>query len=562
MTSLKARYDAFLASPSTGALADNASINYIPTLVTVNEPTAILKHLATQRKLLTKKSERVLSTIASSDGLCVDVDTTIEFIAGGGAFLPGLDDNFLSDKVVHFPVIHIVQFDADHKIRQIRQYWDQGSLLKQVDVIGARAKNWPIRDGADQARLIANSATDEQQQSTAMSRPSTASSLEQSRSRGSMTSATNDPHASLSLFAPREPDTTERHTGPSIAPRSSAKPQSRDLAEILAGDDSPPTSGSAARNQSPRKINGGAPKGGAGSHYGPIRLFDENDNEIDQTTPDKKTNPKKYKHFEFGQGEEAGPQGKQHYNFKHQSQWTFADFVTPEKPNLKIRPHDMRTMAWEENVSKTKSPTKAKDSFLTQQQQVEKSPTFRPVVHAARPDAEPHFQFNDQNTPAADKTKYRSHAGGMGLYKDHVLGSDDEDTVKKPLATITNVNQQGRDKDFLDHYEFTDASPSTAKATKNTKPDENQAKVLKGMASSWDTYDESPNASSKKENVPISTGRGIKTSGDGMGGSKGTARRWGFGDDSDPEPEEVNPRRKNNISQSRKEEEQKSFWDF
>lgn len=105
MTSLKAKYEAFLASPSTGALADNASVNYVPTLVTINEPTAILKHLATQRKLLTKKSERVLSTIASSDGLCVDVDTTIEFIAGGGAFLPGLDDNFLSDKIVHFPVV-------------------------------------------------------------------------------------------------------------------------------------------------------------------------------------------------------------------------------------------------------------------------------------------------------------------------------------------------------------------------------------------------------------------------------------------------------------------------
>jgi hypothetical protein len=434
--------------------------------------------------------------------------------------------------------------------------------LKQVEVIGSRAKNWPIRDGIDQARLIASSATDEQQQSTAASRRSTASSYEQSRSRGSTTSATNDPHASLSLFAPRDvnQDTVERQNGPSIAPRSSAKPPSRDLAGILAGDDVQSTPGSAARSQSPRKINGGAPKGGAGSHYGPIRLFDENDNEVDQTTPDKKTNPKKYKHFEFGQGEEAGPQGKQHYNNKHQSQWAFADFVTPEKPTLKVRPHDMRTMAWEEDVSDTKPASK--DSSLTQQSQVEKSPTFRPVVHAARPDAVPHFQFDDQNTPAAEKPKYRAHAGGLGLYKDHVLGSDDEDTVKKPLATLTNVNQQGRDKDFSNHYEFTDASPSAARSTKNTRPDENQAKVLKGMTSTWDTYDESPNAASKKENVPINAGRGIKTGGDGMGGSKGTARRWGFGDDSDPEPEENTKTHKKNISQSRKQEEQKSFWDF
>jgi hypothetical protein len=105
MSSLKAKYEAFLAKPSSGALSHNASINYIPTLVTINEPTAILRHLAAQQKLLIKKSERVLSTVASNDGLCVDVDTTIEFVAGGGAFLPGLDDNFLSDKVVHFPVV-------------------------------------------------------------------------------------------------------------------------------------------------------------------------------------------------------------------------------------------------------------------------------------------------------------------------------------------------------------------------------------------------------------------------------------------------------------------------
>lgn len=116
MTSLKAKYEAFLASPSTGALADNASINYIPTLVTINEPTAILKHLSAQRKLLIKKSERVLSTIASSDGLCVDIDTTIEFIGGGGAFLPGLDDNFLSDKVVYFPVVSLAALEIKQQL--------------------------------------------------------------------------------------------------------------------------------------------------------------------------------------------------------------------------------------------------------------------------------------------------------------------------------------------------------------------------------------------------------------------------------------------------------------
>jgi hypothetical protein len=105
MSSLRTKYEAYLAAPSTGALADSASINYIPTLTTINEPTAILRHLAAQQKLLRKKSERVLSAIESSNGLCVDTETTIELLQGGGAFLPGLDDNFLADKILTFPMV-------------------------------------------------------------------------------------------------------------------------------------------------------------------------------------------------------------------------------------------------------------------------------------------------------------------------------------------------------------------------------------------------------------------------------------------------------------------------
>ena len=29
--------------------------------------------------------------------------------------------------------VHIVHFDSADKITQIRQYWDQGALLKQID---------------------------------------------------------------------------------------------------------------------------------------------------------------------------------------------------------------------------------------------------------------------------------------------------------------------------------------------------------------------------------------------------------------------------------------------
>lgn len=103
--SLNAIYSRFLANPSADALADNASLNYITTLTTIADAPAILKHFAAQSKQFTKKVDKVLSSIESANGLCVDVETTIEFLSSGGAYLPGLDDNFLADRLIMFPVV-------------------------------------------------------------------------------------------------------------------------------------------------------------------------------------------------------------------------------------------------------------------------------------------------------------------------------------------------------------------------------------------------------------------------------------------------------------------------
>ncbi|KAF2436410.1 hypothetical protein EJ08DRAFT_711334 [Tothia fuscella] len=569
--SLKSRYEAFIRSPSSGALADNASINYIPTLTTINEPAAIIKHLAAQHKLLVKKSERVLSTVESVDGLCVDVDTEIEFIAGGGAYLPGLDDNFLADKLVNFPVVHIVQFDSDQKIRQIRQYWDQGSLLKQIEVIGARARNWPIRDGKDQSRLIANSAASIQQNGTSSRRSTTSNQDEvviNSRGRShasSSTSATGDPHATLSLFQPRSVnEENERVGGPSIARRSSAKPPQRDLVNLLGGGENEPLTPRAA---SPKKNsnNGGAPKAGAGKNFNPIRLFDENGGDShDFKSPEKKTDPTKYNHFDFGDGEEAA-NSKAPVHSKHQSQWGFEDFMTPDKPKMKeVRTHEKRTMEslGEDEVSEQSSPSPSRAHVDKTAVQDDKSPVFRPVVHQARPDAEQHFAFEDAGTPAADKVRPpRKHKNGLSLYDDNVGYQSDEDTAKQPLTQITNVNQKDRHHTFDSQFEINDKSPSASRTTNaghgQSKVGDNTAKVLKGMNANWQTYDESPDVAAKKENLPTRE-RGIKLAGDGMGGNRGSGRTWGFGDDSDTESS-TKPRTKGTTH---KPEESKSFWDF
>lgn len=108
--SLSAKYQAFLHNPSAGALADNATLHYISTLVSLHDAAAITKHFAVQEKLVKKTAEKIIGVVEGPNELAVDVETTLEFISGGGAYLPGLDDNFVSDRIVTFPMVRLPCF--------------------------------------------------------------------------------------------------------------------------------------------------------------------------------------------------------------------------------------------------------------------------------------------------------------------------------------------------------------------------------------------------------------------------------------------------------------------
>src|SRR5271169_6614075 len=45
------------------------------------------------------------------------------------------------------------------KIRSIRIYWDQATVLKQLEIVGARGRGWPITDGTAQIELINKTST-------------------------------------------------------------------------------------------------------------------------------------------------------------------------------------------------------------------------------------------------------------------------------------------------------------------------------------------------------------------------------------------------------------------
>lgn len=103
--SLKSVYERFLADPASAPLASDVSLIYITTTTTVNEAGAVLKHLSSQQRIVKKKAEKIIGVVEAPDSLCLDVETTLEFVDGGGAYLPSLDDNFLVDHVATFPTV-------------------------------------------------------------------------------------------------------------------------------------------------------------------------------------------------------------------------------------------------------------------------------------------------------------------------------------------------------------------------------------------------------------------------------------------------------------------------
>jgi hypothetical protein len=199
----------------------------------------------------------------------------------------------------------------------------------------------------------------------------------------------------------------------------------------------------------------------------------------------------------------------------------------------------------------------------------QESPVHRPVVHQARPDAKPHFEFTDKDAEGASTAKRPSsrHNDSMGLYTDNVTNEGDEgdggetDTAKKPLGSMINVDLEHRRKDFGSQFEMVDDSPvpaarSTRAGAQGAAPaqpqlqrdrgempppekplqqrprhapqqssgNQNLARVVKSLDASWQNYDDSPDPVSKKENVPRSQAAADSA-------KYNNARHWGFGDE-------------------------------
>ncbi|KXJ92446.1 hypothetical protein Micbo1qcDRAFT_62067 [Microdochium bolleyi] len=544
-------YKQFLAAPNPSLLASDASLVYVTTGTVFKGVDKIIDHFKlTSKKLQTDKQEP-LTVVEGHNAVVIEADTTIKFLTAGGAYLPGLDDNFLSDRTVHLPITHIVTFDEQGKILQIRQSWDQGGLLKQCDVIGKSGRNWPIHDSTEQIRLI--STWSQQLPSSGEPRDLPV------RSRTAGNRPARDPHE---IFAHKPED--DQSIESVISPKAGgARPRQRDFSEILNDE---PGSPSAGRERPDKAI---APKAGAGKNFQAQRLFDETEQhdeaESNESSPNRfyRPHPDKYNHFEFGDGSDptdvveniANPGPK---TTKHANQWDFEDFVTPAKPKPKaMRAQEVRHWGLEAGDHE--------------------SPVRPPAANKPRKDAETHFEFVDDGPNSAEPRNNGPRGGihnnKLGLYKNNLYDEEGKQPVPEPekqaLGAITNLKDRGRD--FAPHFDMNDNSPAHQSTKQPTISDDRQ-KAVNMMDANWSTYDESP---VQKENKGISIAgdgmggakkavakakpdaRGIAIGGDGMGGGKGSNRDWLYGANDQPEEKTAPGKKQRYVSTDR------TFdWDF
>lgn len=464
---------------------------------------------------------------------------------------------------------HFVSFDADGKIVQIRQQWDQGALLKQLEIVGKTGRNWPIQDSREQARQIQTCLKSVGK--GAQQAPSHNDVV--IRTRHTSTNALRDPHASLQLFGNREElESAQLQNAPN--PYAGHRPSQRSVIDIIGDEPEDGESGhSRHRSVSPSKA-------GSGKNYQPSRIFDGQQDVVEEEveTPKRgdkfiKPHPTKYNHFDFVDGSDPrdaprrGVDHDQRPKSKHDSQWSFDDFVTPAKTTASKGMRSQNVQHWN-----------PEDQFSN-------DPEEQRATGKGRRDAETHFELQDdgERDPRQERGGLPRGAmqnEGQSLYKDQLF--DEVDPTPGPKRALNNItNLKDRSKDFNPHFEMTDESPSQPQRSQHAP--EGKVKMAKMMDHNWEVYEQSP----VKENrsraaAPAAPSNGkihiagdgmgsrkgathdeentkIHIAGDGMGGRKGTSRSWMTGgDDEEEEQPKAAPRGRGSAAAQKT----GGFWDF
>lgn len=406
-------------------------------------------------------------------------------------------------------------------------------------MIGSRGRNWPIRDAKEQSRLIKSANLSASTDSNPAAAPTLPANKEENNEEAVQRPSSGkrrikDPYAAESLFDLLSPgkDRTESVRAPR-AP-ASAQPPPRDLTELFGGDDNDTPDSSPSRKPIAPKAGAGknylpsrifdndedtpdstpsekvvAPKAGAGKNFRPSRIFDDDETAAAEQaqTPNYKTHPKRFSHFQIG-GDNSEREIKAvpaRPKSQHMAQWNFEDFATPDKPVRKPRGQEIRHFGWSDDEA-----------------DLQDTPPAKPRVPQPRRDAETHFQLTDEQDEQAAPRMIKSYMNkGLSLYQNPLYNEEDDDAQdetdsKAPLSVLANGAH--RKKDFDSHWVMNDFSPVDSNSNiENRKPaGADRLKAVKMMEPSWDTYDESPQPS--KAAPPPRRSRNVND------------RSWDFGD--------------------------------
>jgi len=320
------------------------------------------------------------------------------------------------------------------RIKEVRLYWDQANLLKQLGVIGRTGRNWPIKDGGEQVKMIYESVS-RQASSSSLGGGVPEAPEPRSRSKGPE-SATRDPHASLHLFSPAEEQPEPEKVR---APRRSSafKPPSRDLESIIGEDDGTEP----LQTVKPPKSRGSFSQG---QTFDLSKHMDQDDAEPRKPNAQGGNHGKNsnYSHFEFGT---AGDQEPEQVQPKKQGKntmttsgvWGNEDYATPEK----------------------KQPNRDNRSFGFQEEEEDESNAQRGhvlsnVTNGRRANAH-HFEIGD-NSPAAKKSSRPNQQ------QQHNQQDDQDDFFSQFGSERTNTgiriagNGQGMNKAVANPYSVFD----------------------------------------------------------------------------------------------------------
>jgi len=214
--------------------------------------------------------------------------------------------------------------------------------------------------------------------------------------------------------------------------------------------------------------------------------------------------PKKYSHFEFGDGEDAvasQPSKPKTVADRNVSSWDFVDFVTPEKKPIKKRPDDVRHFGWSDEEDDHASPVKGSKKVVSRRDaepelHVNKSEGASSNVLGKVTNANSHKLRNDDHFDIGDNSPAGTRVKNVPLSRQAVLK-----TVSKQGGLKTVDARDPADDSSEDFY----ASFGKETTQGGILIAGNGQGQRKNLGKSWSWDQKSPSNGARKENLPGKT---------------------------------------------------------